>query len=175
MGEVLHQAEEVDIHGTSVFASEEGKSQGTFTTYFGLRYALIGFSGVGNEHSAKLSRLTGDDYATFLKAVWNGVRSAANTRTKRGQVPHLLIDLEYKPGEEFQFGRLQDYVRLEGANGKAEKVWSSPGDYKINLEILLDRLDGQVKRIEQVSYVKSADIRLTQDLPGTWKDLKFDT
>lgn len=175
MGEVLHQAEEVDIHGTSVFASDEAKTQGTFTTYFGLRYALIGFSGVGNEHSAKLSRLTGDDYATFLKAVWNGVRSAANTRTKRGQVPHLLIDLEYKPGEEFQFGRLQDYVRLEGANGKAEKAWSSPGDYKINLETLLDRLDGQVKRIEQVSYVKSADIRLTQDLPGTWKDLKFDT
>jgi CRISPR-associated protein Csh2 len=174
IGEVLHQAEEVDIHGTSVFASDEAKTQGTFTTYFGLRYALIGFSGVGNEHSARLSRLTGDDYATFLKAVWNGVRSAANTRTKRGQVPHLLIDLEYKPGEEFQFGRLQDYVRLEGANGKAEKAWSSPDDYKINLKTLLDRLEGQKNRIEQVSYVKSADIRLAQDLPGTWKDLKFD-
>lgn len=175
MGEVLHQAEEVDIHGTSIFASDEAKTQGTFTTYFGLRYALIGFSGVANEHSAKLSRLTDDDYAIFLKAVWNGVRSAANTRTKRGQVPHLLIDLEYRPGEEFQFGRLQDYVRLEGANGKGEKAWSSPDDYKINLKTLLDRLEGQENRIKQVSYVKSADIRLMQDLPGTWKDLKFDT
>ena len=45
MGEVLHQAESVDIHGTSVFASDESKEQGTFTAYFGLRYAMIGFSG----------------------------------------------------------------------------------------------------------------------------------
>ena len=43
MGEVLHQAEEVDILGTSVFGSDEGKTQGTFTSYYGLRYALIGF------------------------------------------------------------------------------------------------------------------------------------
>lgn len=174
MGEVLHQAEEVDIHGTSVFASEEGKSQGTFTTYFGLRYALIGFSGVANEHSAKLSRLTDDDYALFLKAMWNGVRSAANTRTKRGQVPHLLIDLEYKPGEEFQFGRLQDYARLDGANGKTQKAWSSPEDYKINLNTLLHRLEGQKNRIKQVSFTKSADAQLSQVLPNEWIDLKFD-
>lgn len=174
MGEVLHQSEEVDIHGTSVFASDEAKSQGTFTTYFGLRYALMGFSGVGNEHSAKLSKLTDDDYALFLRAIWNGVRSAANTRTKRGQMPHLLIDVEYKPGEEFQFGRLHDYVRLDAVNGKVEKAWSLPEDYKVNLSTLVERVTGQDKRIKQVSYAKSADIQLSQDLPSNWIDLKFD-
>lgn len=175
MGEVLHQVEEVDIHGTSIFASDEAKTQGTFTTYFGLRYALIGFSGVANEHSAKLSRLTDADYDLFLQAVWNGVRSAANTRTKRGQIPHLLIDVKYKAGEEFQFGRLQDYVRLDTANGKGEKAWSLPEDYRVNLNRLLERLKGQEGRIQQVSYVKSADIQLAQELPNTWKDLEFDT
>lgn len=174
MGEVFHQAEEVDIHGTSVFASDEAKSQGTFTTYFGLRYALIGFSGVGNEHSAKLSKLTDADYHLFLKALWNGVRSAANTRTKRGQMPHLLIDIEYKPGVEFQFGRLQDYVRLDAVNGKTEKAWSFPGDYKVNLQTLFERIEGQDKRIKQVSYTKSPDIRLSDELPNSWVDLKFD-
>lgn len=175
MGEVLHQAEEVDIHGTSVFASEEGKSQGTFTTYFGLRYALIGFSGVANEHSANLSRLTDDDYASFLKAVWNGVRSAANTRTKRGQMPHLLIDVEYQPGEEFQFGRLQDYIHLDAANEKAEKAWSSPVDYRVNLKTLLERFHGQKQRINQVRYARSADVQFSQEIPNAWIDLKFDS
>lgn len=175
MGEILHRAEEVDIHGTSIFASDEAKTQGTFTTYFGLRYALIGFSGIANEHSAKLSRLTDTDYDLFLRAVWNGVRSAANTRTKRGQVPHLLIDVKYKTDEEFQFGRLQDYVRLDAANGKGEKAWSSPEDYRVNLNRLSERLKGQEGRIQQVSYVKSADIQLAQELPNRWKDLEFDT
>jgi len=56
MGEVLHNAEEVDILGTSILGSGEEKTQGTFTSYYGLRYALIGFSGIGNEHSAKISK-----------------------------------------------------------------------------------------------------------------------
>ncbi|MCL4419592.1 type I CRISPR-associated protein Cas7, partial [Patescibacteria group bacterium] len=87
MGEVLHRAESVDIHGTSVFGSDESKSQGTFTSYYGLRYALTGFSGVANEHSAELSRLSDEDYELLLKSLWHGVRSAGNTRTKVGQIP----------------------------------------------------------------------------------------
>ena len=83
-GEVMHDAESVDIHGTTTFGSDEGKSQGTFTTYFALRYALIGFNGVANEHSAKLSRLTDQDYSDLLKAMWKSVRGAGNTRTKVG-------------------------------------------------------------------------------------------
>ncbi|NLI12415.1 MAG: type I-B CRISPR-associated protein Cas7/Csh2, partial [Peptococcaceae bacterium] len=121
MGEVLHRAESVDIHGTSVFASDQSKEQGTFTTYFGLRYALIGFSGVANEHSASISKMTDADYELFLKSLWHGVRSAANTRSKVGQIPQLLISVEYKPGEEFQFGRLHDYVKLVAAGDKEER------------------------------------------------------
>ncbi len=105
MGEVLHDAEEVDIHGTTTFGSGEEKTQGTFTTYFGLRYALIGFSGIANQHSAKISRCSDNDYDMLLKAVWHGVRSCGNTRSKKGQIPHLLISVEYKEGEEFQFGQ----------------------------------------------------------------------
>ncbi|MDD2234383.1 MAG: type I CRISPR-associated protein Cas7, partial [Desulfitobacteriaceae bacterium] len=106
MGEVLHQAESVDIIGTSVFASDDTKSQGTFTYYYGLRYALIGFSGVANEHSAELSHLSDEDYELLLKSLWHGIRSAGNTRTKVGQIPRLILSIDYQPGEEFQFGRL---------------------------------------------------------------------
>jgi CRISPR-associated protein Csh2 len=171
MGEVLHQAEEVDIHGTSIFASGEEKTQGTFTTYFGLRYALIGFSGIANEHSAKISRLSDDDYELFLKAMWHGVRSAGNTRTKVGQIPHLLISIEYKKGEEFQFGRLHDYAKLQAVNKKPEKVWALPADYKIDLSTLIERINGQKARIEKIRYDKSSDIQLIEDLPGDWVKL----
>lgn len=171
MGEVLHQAEEVDIYGTSTFASQEVKEQGTFTTYFALRYALVGFSGVANQHSAKISRLTQDDYDLFLKALWHGVRSAANTRTKVGQMPHLLINVEYKSGEEFQFGRLHDYVKLAAVNGKPEKSWASPQDYQVDLQVLLDRLGTQQDRVAKVKFAQSPDIQFMQELPKDWEAL----
>ncbi|RLC19886.1 MAG: type I-B CRISPR-associated protein Cas7/Csh2 [Deltaproteobacteria bacterium] len=173
MGEVLHQAEEVDIHGTSIFASGEEKSQGTFTTYFGLRYALIGFSGVANQHSAKISRLSDNDYELFLKAMWHGVRSSGNTRTKVGQIPHLLISVEYKAGEEFQFGRLHDYISLNG--DKPEKEWASPEDYKIDLTKFIERVNAQNGRIEKIRYDRSPDVNIKGDIPGNWTSLDVET
>ncbi len=172
MGEILHKSEEVDIHGTSIFASGQDKTQGTFTTYFGLRYALIGFSGVANEHSAKISKMSEKDFEYFLKSMWHGVRVCGNTRTKVGQIPHLLIDIEYKQGEEFQLGRLHDYVKMEPTKGKDEKVWASPEDYKLNLSILIKRLKEKKIKIENVHYSKSSDIQFTENLPQDW--LTFD-
>ena len=174
MGEVLHKTEEVDIHGTSIFASGQEKTQGTFTTYFGLRYALIGFSGVANEHSAKISKMSDEDYEHLLKAMWHGVRVCGNTRTKVGQIPHLLIDIKYKAGEEFQFGRLHDYVRMVAANGKDkkdEKAWASPEDYKLDMSLLIKRLGEQKDKMETVRYAKSSDIQFAEDLPSGWQDL----
>ena len=175
MGEVLHKAEEVDIHGTSIFASGQDKTQGTFTTYFALRYALIGFSGVANEHSAKISRMSEDDYYNFLKAMWHGVRVSGNTRTKVGQIPHLLIDVEYNNGEEFQLGRLHDYVKLDKSNGKDEKAWASPEDYKVDLQKLNDRISTQAKRIKKVRYAISPDIQIKSDIPATWESFDIET
>jgi CRISPR-associated protein Csh2 len=178
---VKHKAQEVDINGTSVFASkEEGKTQGTFTTYYALRYAMIGFNGVANQHSAKVSRMTDDDYTTLLRALWYGVRSAGNTRTKRGQVPRLLISVIYRPGEEFQFGNLCDYVHLRAKNGKPEKEWSAPEDYTIDLSTLAERLRFQAPRMERLEFCASPDVILSPApagfaLPGvTVTDLALD-
>lgn len=175
MGEVLHRAESVDIHGTSVFASDQSKGQGTFTTYFGLRYALIGFSGIANEHSAQISKMTDFDYQLFLKSLWHGVRSAANTRTKVGQIPHLLISIEYKPGEEFQLGRLHDYVQLTAAGDKEEKAWSSPADFTVNIDKLLARISDQSKRIQTIRYAVSKDMQIAAPLPTEWEPLDVES
>lgn len=175
MGEVLHEASEIQIQGTSVFSSDEDKSQGTFTNYAALRYALIAFHGVANEHSAKKSRLSDADYDTLLRAFWNGVRAAGNTRTKVGQVPRLLVSVEYNPGVEFQFGNLMDYVKLQAADGKAERTWASPDDYRVDLSRLLERLDGQRARIARVRCEVSPDLCFTgAGLPVDWQPLGFD-
>lgn len=158
-GEVLHQAEPVDIHGTSVFGSQEGRTQGTFTTYFGLRYGLIGFNGIANEHSAALSHMTDDDYSLLLEALWKSVRSAGNTRSKVGQVPRLLVSIQYKPGVEFQFGNLLDYITLTPANGKKEKAWAGPDDYCVDLSRLKDRIELRNDKIAAVSFEVSPDMQ----------------
>ncbi len=173
-GEVMHDAESVDIHGTTTFGSGEEKSQGTFTTYFALRYALIGFNGVANEHSAKLSRLTDQDYSDLLKAMWKSVRGAGNTRTKVGQVPRLLISVVYNKDVEFQFGNLSDYIKLIPANGKEEKAWSSPEDYTVDLSLLKKRLSTYSNKINSVSYEISPDVKLKDEISSEWECLKID-
>jgi CRISPR-associated protein Csh2 len=165
MGEVLHQAESIDIHGTTTFGSSEEKGQGTFTAYYGLRYALIGFSGVANEHSAVISRMSDSDYELLLQALWFGVRSNANTRTKVGQVPHVLLSIEYQPGEEFQFGRLHDYIKLSAVNGKEAKAWSSPEDYEVDLSMLYSRIKMRKEKISKIRYALSPDIKLAVSIP----------
>lgn len=170
MGEVLNEAEEITIAGTTTFASDEEKGAGTFTEFSALRYGLIAFNGVANQHSAKLSHLTEQDYDTLLKALWNGVRNA-NTRSKVGQVPRLLVSIEYKDKEEFQFGNLVDYIKLQG---KEPKTWSSPENYLVDLSKLLERLSEQSKRIQTIRYETSPDMNFNPVIPSDWKLLNFD-
>lgn len=174
-GEVLHPAQEIEIRGTTTFGSDADKTQGTFTEFFGLRYGLIGFNGIANEHSAKASYLNKADYDNALKAMWNGIRSAGNTRSKTGQVPRLLINISYKEDSEFQFGNLLAYVKTNG-EGDARN-WSSPQDYVLDLGLLRQRLEQFSNHIEQVSYCLNPDVQLSQEdkafLEGK-VNLKFD-
>jgi len=179
-GEVMHESEAVDIHGTTTFAASEEKGQGTFTSYFALRYALIGFNGVANEHSAKISKMSSHDYEEVIKAMWKSVRGAGNTRTKVGQIPRILISISYKKGIEFQFGNLSDYIKLIPVNNKDEKVWSSPEDYNVDLTLLKERLVKHVDKIESISYEMSPDIKFykkekkDKEIPEDWKHLNID-
>ena len=175
-GEVIHRAQPVDIAGTSVFASAEDKTQGTFTTFFGLRYALIAFNGVANEHCARTTGATDADYETLLVALWRSVRSAtsAATRTKTGQAPRLLVDVTYRDGCEFQYGTLLDYVSLSPRDGHAEEELARPADYTLDLSLLAERLS--VPQVEQVRYACSPDLRFAESAgpPDGWKALRVE-
>jgi len=181
-GEVLHPAEELLIRGTSTFTSGEKKDgvdrdQGTFTDYACLRYGLIGFSGVANEHSAALSRMTEADYGKLLGALWNGVRAAANTRTKRQQSPRLLLDIRYKAGVEYQLGNLINYVKPISRGEKADpRHWASCDDYRLDITRLLAKLGEShaAGRIDAVNVTLESDLHLQGELPSWWKKLELD-
>jgi CRISPR-associated protein Csh2 len=181
-GEVLHPAEELLIRGTSTFTSGEtkegkDKDQGTFTDYACLRYGLIGFSGVANEHSARLSRLTDVDYETLIGALWNGVRAAANTRTKTQQSPRLLVDVRYKPGVEYQIGNLITYVSPVACGEKTEaRHWSSCDDYMLDVTRLIKKLGEAhtAKRIDTVNLTVESDLHLRGEIPSWWTTRALD-
>lgn len=170
-GEVLHPAEEISIKGTSTFGSDEDKTQGTFTEYNCLRYALIGFSGVANEHSAKLSRMTDADFEAMIRALWNGVRAAANTRTKTQQSPRLLVDIAYKPGNEYQIGNLINYVKPAG-DGDPRR-WASCADYRLDLARLAAKVDAVKDRVAEVRYAHEDDLQL-ESVPASWSKISLD-
>lgn len=180
-GEVLHPAEEVVIKGTSVLGSDEGKTQGTFTEYACLRYGLIGFSGVANEHSAKRSLMTEDDYEELLKALWNGVRAAGNTRTKMGQSPRLLIDVKYNKGVEYQIGNLINYLGLSSETKPDPRTWASCADYSLDLTALVAKLKAAGEKIEVVRYDHEPDLVIKpnlatkpEEMPSSWKRIHLD-
>lgn len=160
MGEVLHSASIIDIAGTSVMASKEDNKAGTFTDFSVLRYGLIGFAGVVNQYAAQISQMTEADYDRLLVALWRGVQ--ANTRSKIGQIPLLLISIEYHPEHDYQIGRLHDLVRASGP--KPEKHWSSPDDYVVNLERLHHEIQQADPHIRTVRYVQSSRLSLDQPL-----------
>jgi CRISPR-associated protein Csh2 len=175
-GEVLHPAEELLIKGTSTFTSGEtregkDKDQGTFTDYACLRYGLIGFSGVANEHSARLSRLTNADYECLVAALWNGVRAAGNTRTKTQQSPRLLVDVRYKAGVEYQVGNLITYVSPQARGSKADpRHWASCDDYSLDVARLVQKLgeSHSAGRIDAVTITRESDLHLTGEIPSWW-------
>lgn len=169
-GEILHAAQEVDIRGWTTFASTQDKRGHAPTEHFVLRYGLVGFGGIANEHSAAKMRLTDEDYSELLRALWNGVRSAGNTRTKAGQVPRLLVSIVYKPGSEFQLGRLLDYAMLSPANGKPPETWAGPLDYVMDLSILRDRLGRYAHHVERIEYDKHPDLQLAPQDEDFFKD-----
>ncbi len=175
-GEVLHPAEELLIRGTSTFTSGEKKDggdreQGTFTDYACLRYGLVGFSGVANEHSAALSRMTDGDYDLLLGALWNGVRAAANTRTKTQQSPRLLVDVRYKPGVEYQIGNLITYVKPVARGAKTDpRHWASCDDYALDVSRLVEKLaDAHAAgRVASVHLTREPDLHVTGEIPSWW-------
>jgi CRISPR-associated protein Csh2 len=157
MGRTLHVVEPRQIKGTSVFASKEGNVMGTFREEHLLPYGLIAFYGIVNENAAQHTGLLEEDIQALQDGLWNGTLNLI-TRSKAGQIPRLLLRVEYNEGN-FHMGGLDRMVVLEPVEGKDDRAIRSPKDYTLNANVLIEKLKGKREVINKIILCEDADVQ----------------
>jgi len=148
MGRSLNKVEIQHIKGTGAFASGEGKSQATFREEYILPYSLIGFYGVINENAAQSTKMNEDDVNLLIDGIWNGTKNLIS-RSKFGQIPRVLIQIEYNEDHYF-IGDLDKQVKLEH-DLDSDKLIRSINDYEIDLSELLKLFGLNKDRIAKIN------------------------
>ncbi len=168
MGMSLNKTEIVEIGHSFVMAGKSAEAkQGSLASEYVVPYSLIVFHGIINENAAKSTKLAEDDIAYLDKGMWNGTKNLI-TRSKSGQVPRLLIRVEYKEGN-FHIGELQHYLKL---NTKDEDKIRSTDDYSVDITDLVKVLVDNKDKIEKIHYLVDNNLRLESNgQKGTFEDL----
>lgn len=149
IGRSLHKVQLKFIKGTTVYPSDKGKDQGTFTEMYVLPYSLIGFYGVINENAAKHTKLTNDDIDLLMDALWNGTKNLIS-RSKVGQMPRLLMKINYKE-KNYHIGDLNALLELK-SDIRDEEI-RGVGDYALDATRLLDELYANTDKIQDIDLM----------------------
>lgn len=173
VGRVFHKTHEEYQKGSTVMAGGDGVEQGTIYDRRFLRYAFYGWNGIVNENNAALTGLSETDYEYILSALHRSFRNI-NTQSKMGQAPRFLLSITNVEGNEHQFGNLLDYIELIPTNGIPEQEWTSPANYRLDLSLLIRRLQQYQHCIAEVHFNIDPDMRLTTPIPKEWKFLNLD-
>ena len=163
MGRSLNKVEIQHIKGTGAFASGEGKNQKTYREEYILPYSLIGFYGVINENVASQTNLTDDDVNLLLDGMWNGTKNLVS-RSKFGQTPRLLLQIEYNENNFF-IGDLNNKISL-CHNLENDKKLRKISESEIDLTLLLDAISNNNEKISKINYKFDSEI--------TFKDFSVD-
>lgn len=156
MGRSLHRVELKRMKGTGAFASGENKSNKTFREEYILPYSLIGFYGIINEHAAENTRLSDEDIDLLIDGMWNGTKNLIS-RSKVGQLPRLLIKINYKE-ENYHIGGLLNKLTLNKLI--EDEALRSPKDYTIEISELAKLLDKNSDKILNIEYIVDDDIEI---------------
>lgn len=143
------------IKGTTVYPSDKGKDQGTFTEMYVLPYSLIGFYGIINENAAKHTKLTKNDIDLLIDALWNGTKNLIS-RSKVGQMPRLLLKVNYSE-QNYHIGDLNALLELK-SNLRDEEI-RDIADYTIDAINFLAALYANKDKIADIDLI--FDDRLT--------------
>ena len=157
MGRSLNKVEIQHIKGTGAFASGGGKNQKTFREEYILPYSLIGFYGVINENVANQTNLTDDDVNLLLDGMWNGTKNLVS-RSKFGQTPRLLLQIEYNENNFF-IGDLNNKISL-CHNLENDKKLRKISESEIDLTLLLDAISNNKNKISKINYKFDSEITI---------------
>lgn len=148
MGRSLHKVTIKHIRGTGAFASDSKATHKTFREEDFLPYSLIRFYGIINENAAKITGLTDDDVQLLLDGIWNGTKNLI-TRTKIGQVPRLLLKVNYSK-KNYHIGGLDEMLALE-TKLPHENIRDTI-DYHINVSKLVMKLIEKKDTIKDIEF-----------------------
>lgn len=178
MGRSMHRVEMQYIKGTGAFASSDGKKQATFREEYILPYSLISYHGLINENAAKGTRLTEEDVNLLIEGIIEGTKNLI-TRSKFGQMPRLLIKVNYStPG--FFIGDLNKYIVLN-TNKRDEQIRDIE-DVTLDLTNLKKILKKYEEKIDSVDYFVDDRVKLSVEekvieiedvLEGKMKEIKY--
>lgn len=147
-GRSLHKVDLTYIKGTTVMPSAAERRQGTFTERYILPYSLIAFYGVINENAASNQKLklTEEDISLMLEGMWSGTKNLISG-SKFGQMPRLLMQVEYKEGNFF-VGELDKRIALQ--TEKAHEAIRDISEIKIDITNLVKALNAHKDKIEKI-------------------------
>lgn len=176
MGRSLNKVEIQHIKGTGAFASGKGKDQKTFREEYIVPYSLIGFYGVINENAAKETNLKEDDIDLLLDGIWNGTKNLIS-RSKFGQLPRFLIQIEYDENNFF-IGDLNNKISL-CHNFDDEKKIRKISEVEIDLSSFIEAIEKNKDKIVKINYKFDSEIRFkdysSEELISKFNELNIET
>jgi len=171
MGRSLHQVELVHIKGTGAFASGEKAKQKTFREEYILPYSFIAFHGIINNKAAEHTHLESNDVDLMLKGMWYGTKNLIS-RSKFGQMPRLLIKIDYKKDVNgFFIGDLEKRISIQNVDN--EYKIRNVSDFILDINNLLFDIQKNKQKIESVSYAIDESLKINSNIPDDWNKLNF--
>lgn len=160
MGRSFHKVEIKRIKGTGAFAAGQNKDNKTFREEFVLPYSLIGFYGIINEKAAENTNLSEGDIKLLLEAMWNGTKNLI-TRSKIGQLPRLLIKINYKE-KYYHIGDLLKTIKLESE--KEDEQIRDVEDFVLNIDNFVEVIKENREKIEDVELIADKRLKFNADI-----------
>lgn len=146
---------------SSTFAGKtrggESEEHGTFGKDYRVYYSLIAFHGIISGKRARHTKLSNNDINLLRESLIKAIPLQA-TRSKIGQYPRLLIQIEYKD-QQFFIGDLRRYIVCNPNEGlrDIEKI-------EFKMEALINELKDHKDEITNIHYWQ--DIQLKPDFKG---------
>lgn len=162
IGRSLHKVAIKHIQGTGAFASKAETSQKTFREEDILQYSLIKFYGIINENAGVHTQLKDEDVKLLLDGMWNGTKNLIS-RTKAGQVPRLLLKVNYK-NQSFHIGDIENLIKKSKKTEKRDEEIRDITEIILDITDLVNTLTQNKDKIDSIDL--QVDDRLQTELNG---------
>jgi len=166
-GKTLHPVEVNEEYNslTSVIGTDDEKEQGGFDLDdHRIKYGLIGFHGLVDEHGAKDTNLKTEDVEQLDSVCWRSIKNQTITRSKVGQEPRLYLRVEYDT-DSFHIGGLTHELDHVGDDEDA-RSYRTVQDVTVDATDFVSRLKSHEDRIQTVQVVSddALDIALNGEI-----------